>query len=295
MDTAQPEFTPQLTMTHANGVNVAAWVWPGVDPPLLFAHATGFHGRAWDAICRGLPGRRRIAVEIRGHGRSSKPAPPYRWRDFGRDIAAVAEALGVHDALGVGHSMGGHSTVCAAALRPETYSALLLIDPTIMSRDLYGTAPPNASYIKKRRNVWKSAGEMIERFQNRLPFSRWHPQVLRDYCEFGILPRGGDFALACPPDIEASIYHESRVPESGIYPEIGRIQQPVTVIRAGKTREAGVFDLSTSPTAPDLAAHFRRGRDMVFEDCTHYIPMEAPERVVELVARAHGLRVPETL
>ena len=78
MDTAQPEFTPQLTMTHANGVNVAAWVWPGVDPPLLFAHATGFHGRAWDAICRGLPGRRRIAVEIRGHGRSSKPAPPTR-------------------------------------------------------------------------------------------------------------------------------------------------------------------------------------------------------------------------
>src|SRR6202161_2080259 len=108
---------PELIMTPANGVDIAAWVWPGADPPLLFAHATGFHGRAWDAIVRRLPGRRRIAVEVRGHGRSSNPEPPYRWRDFGRDIAAVADALGVHDALGVGHSMGGHSTGCAAALR----------------------------------------------------------------------------------------------------------------------------------------------------------------------------------
>jgi pimeloyl-ACP methyl ester carboxylesterase len=279
VDIVGPEFTPLLTMVSANGVDIAAWVWPGDDPPLLFAHATGFHGRAWDVIARALPGRRRIAVEVRGHGRSSKPEPPYLWRDFGRDIVAVAEALDVHDALGVGHSMGGHSTVCAAALRPKTYAELLLIDPTIMSRELYGTAPPDASYIAKRRNVFPSAEAMIERFQNRLPFSRWHPQVLRDYCEFGILPSGGEFVLACPPDIEASIYHESRVAASNIYPEIERIRQPVTVIRAGKTREPGVFDLSTSPTAPDLAAHFPHARDMVFANCTHYIPMEAPERI----------------
>ncbi len=191
MDTAQPE----LIMTPANGVDIAAWVWPGADPPLLFAHATGFHGRAWDVVARQLPGRRRIAVEVRGHGRSSKPEPPYLWRDFGRDIVAVAEALDVRGALGVGHSMGGHSTVCAAALRPETYSALLLIDPTIMPRELYGTAPPDASFIEKRRNVFPSAEAMVERFQNRLPFSRWHPQALRDYCEFGILERGDEFVL----------------------------------------------------------------------------------------------------
>jgi len=280
-------------MVHANGVEIAAWVWPGGGPPLLFAHATGFHGRAWDAIIRKLRGRRRIAVEVRGHGRSSKPEPPYLWHDFGRDIVAVADALDVRDALGVGHSMGGHSTVCAAALRPETYAELLLIDPTIMLRELYGTTPPDASYIKKRRNVFASAEAMVERFHNRLPFSRWHPQVLRDYCEFGILPSGDEFVLACPPHIEASIYQKSRARESNIYPEIERIEQPVTVVRAGKTRDPGVFDLSTSPTGPDLAMHFPHARDMVFTDCTHYIPMEAPDRVADLVARAHDLRAPE--
>jgi lipase len=114
-----------------------------------------------------------------------------------------------------------------------------------------------------------------------LPFSRWRPQVLRDYCDFGILPRGDEFVLACPPDIEASIYHQSRVAESNIYPEIEGIEVPVTVIRAGKPRQPGVFDLSTSPTGPDLAGYFAKGRDMVFAECSHYIPMEAPERIVE--------------
>jgi lipase len=180
--------------------------------------------------------------------------------------------------------MGGHSTVCAAAFRPETYARLLLIDPTIFPPEAYGTAPPDASYIRKRKNVFQSPEEMITRYRERLPFSRWHPQVLRDYCEFGILPHGGAYVLACPPDIEASIYHQSKVAESNIYPEIARIAQPVSVIRAGKVRTPGVFDLSTSPTAENLASSFANGSDKVFEDCTHYIPQEAPARVVEEIA-----------
>jgi hypothetical protein len=126
---------------------------------------------------------------------------------------------------------------------------------------------------------------MIERFQNRLPFSRWHPQVLRDYCEFGILPRGGEFALACPPDIEASIYHESKVPESDIYPEIrarsaaGHGDSRGQDARAGRVRSQHI----AHGTGPGGA--LSAGRDMVFEDCTHYIPMEAPERVVEQIRR----------
>ena len=262
-------------------MEIAAWEWLGSEPAILFAHATGFHGRAWDEIARRFPGQRRIAVEIRGHGRSAKPDPPYAWRDFGRDIVAVAEALGVESALGVGHSMGGHSTVCAAAFRPETYSRLLLIDPTIFPPEAYGTEPPDAAYIRKRKNVFQSAEETIERYRGRLPFSRWHPQVLRDYCEFGLLPRGDEFVLACPPEIEASIYHRSKFPESNIYAEIARILQPVTVIRAGRPRRPGVFDLSTSPTAENLASYFVNSRDKVFEDCTHYIPQEAPLRVAD--------------
>jgi len=52
------------------------------------------------------------------------------------------------------------------------------------------------------------------------------------------------------------------------------------VMRAGRTRNADVFDLSASPTAPELASYFRNGRDFVLPDASHFIPMEHPQEVV---------------
>ena len=59
---------------------------------------------------------------------------------------------------------------------------------------------------------------MFERFHKRPPFDLWQPQVLRDYCEYGLLPDGDGFVLACPPEIEASIYQHSNAPDSNLYP-----------------------------------------------------------------------------
>lgn len=268
-------------------LQLAVWEWPGDEPAILFAHATGFHARCWDQVSRAFPNRRRVAVDLRGHGRSSKPAPPYPWRGFGEDIATVADALGVRGAIGVGHSMGGHSIVAAASLRSEIFSALLLIDPTIFPPHRYGQAPFDASFVGKRRNVWQSPEEMFRRFHSRPPFASWQPEVLRDYCEFGLLPCDGAYVLACPPEIEADIYSHSNAPASNLYSEIPLLPHPVTVIRAGKPRGPDASILSTSPTAPDLAGKFQRGRDLLLPDHDHYIPMTDPA----LVAREISLLI----
>ena len=112
--------TPELKFIGEPGEELAVWEWPGEDPPFLFAHATGFHGRCWDCIIRMFPQRHCLAVDARGHGRSSQPELPYHWQIFGRDLAVVAEHWDVRDAIGSGHSSGGHATVQAAALRPHT-------------------------------------------------------------------------------------------------------------------------------------------------------------------------------
>lgn len=261
-------------------LSIAVWEWPGADPPLVFTHATGFHGRIWNAVVRMLPGRHVYAADLRGHGRSDKPDPPYRWRDFGSDLAAVVRALGLRNAVGVGHSSGGHATVLAAARAPDVFRTLLVIDPTIFPPEWYSQPRLDASFTLRRKNNWQSIEEMIERFRNRPPFAAWKPDVLRDYCEFGLLPAAHGLVLACPPPVEASIYAESNAPESDIYSEIAAVAQPVTVMRAGIERRPGVFELAASPTAADLAAKFRDGRDIVLPGQSHYIPMEVPERVV---------------
>jgi lipase len=268
-----------------NGVELALFEWPGQDPPVLLCHATGFHARCWDQIIAHLPGRHCYAMDSRGHGRSSKPAPPYAWRNFGQDAAAAAEALDLSGALGVGHSMGGHAVTLAAALRPESFSSLLLIDPVIRPRDSYVGPWREAHFVSKRRNRWASSQEMFDRFQDRPPFANWDRAVLRDYCDYGLLPDGDAFVLACPPAIEASIYENSPAPASNIYPEIETIRIPVRVVRAGKVPDPGDI-MGGSPTAPDLASSFRQGTDLCLTEYSHFIPMEAPVLTAKLIVES---------
>src|SRR5579885_2627085 len=98
-DTLEPVTSaPSQTKIAINGLELAVYEWPGAAPAVFFCHATGFHSRCWDQVIARLPGRRCIAIDVRGHGHSSKPAPPYHWRDFGRDVAAVAAELGLSEA-----------------------------------------------------------------------------------------------------------------------------------------------------------------------------------------------------
>jgi hypothetical protein len=105
------------------------------------------------------------------------------------------------------------------------------------------------------------------------------------HCDHGLLPAPGGhgYVLACPPAVEADIYHGST--EHGIYDAIAAVQAPVVVVRGHPSQLTPAIDLSASPTAVDLAAHFPSGRDIHLADHTHFIPMEDPALVAELIER----------
>jgi pimeloyl-ACP methyl ester carboxylesterase len=258
--------------------HLAVWEWPGAGPPILFTHATGFHGRLWDQII--VPNRQCFAIDLRGHGRSDKNLESYDWRRFGEDTAMVAKELGLRGAVGVGHSLGGHAMALAAAMEPSAFSSLLLVDPVIQMPDRYDGHRKEVDFIARRRRRWKSADEMFERFCVRPPFSAWKPEILHDYCEFGLLPDGDEFVLACPPQIEATIYERSNWPDADISAELSMIQTATTVMRSGKLMTREKFDLSASATDPNLASRMPNARDVYLPKCTHFIPMEHPELVI---------------
>jgi len=281
------------TRLRANGVDLCLFEWPGEGPPIFLAHATGFHARCWDQVVELLPGRQCYALDMRGHGRSEKLPPPYLWRSFGEDVLAVARTLGLRDAIGVGHSKGGHAVALAAAHEPAAFAALLLVDPVIMPRAAYGRPPMEGTHFAaRRRNEWASSAEMFARFKDRPPLNAWDPAVLRDYCDHGVLPApdGRGYVLACPPEIEAAVYGMSA--GGDIYDEIATIEVPVRVLRARQRVEGQAHDMSSSPTAPDLASHFRNGEDLLLPEQSHFIPMEAPglvaQHILGLAARVES-------
>lgn len=274
---------PTLSRVAANGATLALWEWPGSGAPVVFVHATGFHGHCWDQVVAQLGDVPCYAVDQRGHGRSDKPDPPYDWRVFGDDLVALLDAVGVRGAIGVGHSLGGYAVTQAAATAPHLFEQLMLIDPVILPRDQYRGPRMDEHFAARRRNRWAGPDEMFERFKDRPPFNRWQPEVLHDYCQYGLLsaPDGNGYVLACPPAIEAAIYRYSTATD--IYPAIAHVQTPTLIVRLGTRQPREGWDMEASPTAPDLHRFFARGYDLHLPQYTHFMPMESPEHTAALI------------
>jgi pimeloyl-ACP methyl ester carboxylesterase len=272
---------------NGDGVELQLYEWPGSDPAVLLVHATGFHSRTWDQVVANLPGRHVFALDMRGHGRSDKPELPYDWALFGHDVVAAARELRLRGALGVGHSMGGHSVASAALADPSLFGSLLLVDPVLAPpRPALPRADGGEHFVARRRDRWHSPGEMFERFSSRPPFNSWEPAALRDYCEFGLLPAsdGDGYVLACPPAVEAAVYAGAGRSFGDVWERLAAIEVPVRVLRARPRDDSGTFDMSMSPTPPELASRFPRGEDVPLPHLSHYIPMEAPALVAEHIA-----------
>jgi pimeloyl-ACP methyl ester carboxylesterase len=286
----QAGVSPEITgpeFVSVRNVQLALWERSGVEPTVLFTHATGFHARCWDQIIARIPNHT-IAVDMRGHGHSTKPKPPYLWRDFGEDIAALLRVKELRSLTGVGHSMGGHALALAASIAPEAFARLVLVDPVILPRDMYRAHPAESHFARKRRERWSSSAEMIERFRDREPFRDWDPGVFHDYCEWALLPaeEGAGFVLACPPEVEGSIYENCVAMSADIYDYLDRIEAPITLIRSARSlRSAVALDMGASPTAPDLATYFRDCRE-VAAATSHFVPMEDPGLVAAEISRS---------
>jgi pimeloyl-ACP methyl ester carboxylesterase len=208
-------MTSSVSFAQApDGVRIRIHHLGGSGPPLVCVHATGFHGRLWEPF---IPKLREhftvIALDQRGHGESDKPETDYRWKFFGDDVLAVVDALELDEApAGIGHSAGGAALIFAETTRPGTFSRLVLLDPTTMPQEFRGLAAhlenPMAESARRRRAVWDSPEQMIERFKRPTsPFATWQDDFLRAYAVYGTRQLDdGTFELLCPPHIEAQVY-----------------------------------------------------------------------------------------
>jgi len=272
---------PQLQTIQNDGLDFAVWHWQGNGPRILLIHATGFHSRCWDQVVAQLPGFDCWAYDMRGHGQSSKPEPPYVWKNFGRDVVALSNNLGLQFDVGIGHSMGGHSLSFAAGTDSRLFKSLILIDPIIVQRQHYGDAITKEHPVQRRKNRWHSPEEMFERYNGKSPFDTWDKAVLKDYCQYGLLPSGEErLELACPPIIEGSIYNNAMDKNGAdIYDEIEKITAPTLVMHPPLSPSRKIEDL----IPVNLADFFPDGEDELLPNNTHFIPMEAPQLVAERI------------
>ena len=96
------------TLTTKDGTQIYYKDW-GVGQPVVFSHGWPLSGDAFEDQMFFLAARgyRCIAHDRRGHGRSSQPWNGNEMDTYADDLAALVEALDLHNAIHVGHSTGG--------------------------------------------------------------------------------------------------------------------------------------------------------------------------------------------
>ncbi len=165
---------------------------------------------------------------------------------------------------------------------PQSFSALVLLDPVIRAKDEYVGPWKKTDFVRKRRNQWASAQEMFERFENRPPFDSWDRQALRDYCDNALKANGEGYILACPPD-DRSVHLRGQ--HSGGIEHLSR-DRDRSDSRAGGPRRA-----LYGPGRSDGIVHhgarsggqLRARNGYLPAEYSHFMPMEAPELAAKLI------------
>src|ERR1700760_4206939 len=100
-------------------------------PPVVLIHSLGMDHTFWNAVTPALTDQTAVLVyDCRGHGRSDKPAGPYRVEGFAEDLAQLLDHIGWGSAVIAGASMGGCITLAFATAHPERAIGLGLFDTT---------------------------------------------------------------------------------------------------------------------------------------------------------------------
>lgn len=96
------------SITTKDGAQIFYKDW-GSGQPIVFHHGWPLSADDWDNQMLFFLGKgfRVIAHDRRGHGRSSQTSGGNDMDTYAADVAALAEALDLHDAVHIGHSTGG--------------------------------------------------------------------------------------------------------------------------------------------------------------------------------------------
>lgn len=109
----------------------------GSGYPLILIHGMGSAHTVWDGLLSILSENYRvIALDLRGHGMSSKTPGPYSIELFSHDLYQFLESLNIDQAHFIGHSMGGSIILEMALTHPEKIHSLTLIS-SFASVDLH--------------------------------------------------------------------------------------------------------------------------------------------------------------
>lgn len=272
-----------MIVASSGEVGVVVHDLGGHGRPLLFSHATGFHGRCYIPMAAALADRfQSIAFDFRGHGDTPQPeGVEVDWNRYGDDAEAVAVAIGAQHGsplVGFGHSMGATCLLMAAHRRPDLFSALVLFEPIIRPTDgpRHTEGPSHLiTGALRRRRTFPSVHAAIENYASKPPLSMFTPDALDAYVRYGFASDRHGVHLKCTPELEAATFTMGSAHDT--WDRLPAIAVPTLVI------SGGVSDDSPSVMAAAIADRLPAGQYHAHPEMTHFGPMSHPGHLASVV------------
>ncbi len=249
----------------------------GEGPPVLLLHGWPDTGALWDGVCDRLvaAGRRSLAPDLRGCGRSAKPSEVERYAmaELVADVVALVEAADAGPVTLVGHDWGAALAWVVATYRPDLVDSLVAISVG------HPTAFRSGGFEQLRRSWYtllfqfEGLGEAVLRQDDYAVLRRWfaHPRADEVVAE---LERDGQisthllwYRANLPPD---AFVRPAPVLEPVAVPVVGVWSSADPALAEAQMRDSGRY----------CASGFSYHR---LEGVGHWVPYEAPEALAALV------------
>jgi 3-oxoadipate enol-lactonase len=244
----------------------SAYSVEGNGPYLILIHGIGASRHSWDGLIRYLKADFRcVSYDLRGHGLSPTPRPPYTLDDLVEDLEALRRELHIDKAHFAGHSLGGMVGPAYARRYPDR----------VLSLGLYSTAAfRTADDAAKVRGVVaamraKGIPPVLETLKERWftpEFAARSPQVIEQRMQ-QVIDTDRDVFLSF-----FDIYAETEMAAW-----IGKLPHPSLVL-------TGENDAGCNPRLnAQIAASMPNAELVILPALRHAILLEAPQTVARPV------------
>ena len=259
--------TPDGGMLHAEEC--------GSGRPVVLLHGLGGNLGIFAPLAPRLVtgGRRVVAVDQRGFGRSSAVPVAFGFDGLVDDLATVLAVLDLRGAIVVGHSMGGAVALGLAVERPDVVadrvSALVLINSSAR-----GPADGPLTRVKAAVLDWQVTERVGRHHRHGLVFAR---------ANFGIAPRRSHVeavrAVGFASPAARRIGLTRRLLGIDLSDRLGDVHVPLLLLAGTADRVLPAREsMRIAETVGDARLH-------LFQGAGHMLPVERSKEVAELVLR----------
>jgi pimeloyl-ACP methyl ester carboxylesterase len=144
--TKSPDGSTQLA-TEPDGVHIEYRVAGKGDPAIVLIHGWATDANYWNAQIAPLQAKYTVvAIDLAGHGGSTKSRTDWSMEKYGEDVATVVQRIPNQQVILVGHSMGGTVALEAAHTLGNRVIGIIAVD----ALKSVGLPPLSPSQIQTR-------------------------------------------------------------------------------------------------------------------------------------------------